>query len=70
MKYKIPFRSIYTETVFQWMLEIVWCFIVLKLFPGAHNFGNNSTPGTYEKCPYCNSTENINNKSGEVIYAK
>lgn len=35
MKYKIPFRLIYTETLCQWLAEVILCFVVYKLWPPA-----------------------------------
>lgn len=35
MKYKIPFRPIYTETLRQWLAEVILCFVVYKLAPPA-----------------------------------
>jgi len=32
MKYKIPFRQIYCETLSGWLHEVLWCFVVIPLF--------------------------------------
>jgi len=55
MEYKIPFRRIYCATFGQWLLEMFWIFVVIKLFPGACDFGNNFEWGESKTCPYCNS---------------
>ena len=33
MKYKVPFRMVYTETLRQWLAEVILCFVVYKLAP-------------------------------------
>ena len=30
--YKIPFRSIYCDTIGGWIKEMIWVFIVMKIF--------------------------------------
>lgn len=54
--YKVPFRSIYCDTISSWVLEIFWCFVVLKIYPRAHNLNpiDKDSNGSYD-CPYCNS---------------
>lgn len=33
MKYKVPFRPIYTETLAQWLAETILCHVVYRLAP-------------------------------------
>jgi hypothetical protein len=30
--YKVPGRMIYCSTIGQWIQEILWCYVVMKLF--------------------------------------
>lgn len=30
--YKVPFRQIYCDSLLGWIREVVWCFVVMKLF--------------------------------------
>ncbi len=52
--YKVPRRDIYCNTILQWLLETTWCFVVIKVFPGAVDFGPGFKVGESKQCPYCN----------------
>jgi hypothetical protein len=30
--YKVPGRSIYCDTLLGWVQEVIWCYVVMKLF--------------------------------------
>ena len=50
-EYKIPFRRVYTSTFKDWIKEIVWIFVVIKIFPKAHDFGSDALKEYYNKNP-------------------
>lgn len=31
--YKVPMRSIYCDSLKSWLRAILWCFVVLKIWP-------------------------------------
>lgn len=33
MKYKVPFRQVYTETIRQWIAETILCHVVYRISP-------------------------------------
>lgn len=37
--HKIPLRDVYCDTRLGWLKELVWCFIVLKIYPTAYDDG-------------------------------
>ena len=38
--YKIPRRAVYCDTFGSWVKEMIWIFLVLKLFPYSYDFCN------------------------------
>lgn len=54
--YKVPFRSIYCDTISNWVSEIFWCFVVIKIYPRACNLNPiyKNLDGSHD-CPYCSS---------------
>ena len=39
-EYKVWFRQIYCENFTQWLQEMFWCFVVIKIFPRAVNLND------------------------------
>lgn len=37
--YKIPFRDIYCDTLIGWLKELIWVFVILKIYPTAYDDG-------------------------------
>jgi len=53
-EYKVWFRQIYCESFTQWLQEMFWCFVVIKIFPKAVNLNDPMEDTEGKKlCPYC-----------------
>jgi|WetSurSiteA1Bulk_404760.scaffolds.fasta_scaffold00264_19 hypothetical protein len=51
--YKVPGRMIYCSTIKQWIQEILWCYVIMKLFRTdiegmTENYGNPPVAETVE----------------------
>jgi len=52
--YKVWFRQIYCENFKQWVQQMIWCFIVIKIFPNATDLNDPMENVEGKKlCPYC-----------------
>jgi hypothetical protein len=38
--YKVPFRDVMSDTLFGWFLMTLWCHAVIRIFPGAYDYGS------------------------------
>lgn len=53
-EYKVWFRQIYCENFKQWLEQMFWCFIVIKIFPRAVDLNDPMCDYMGGKiCPYC-----------------
>ena len=49
--YKIPFRRIYCDTFKSYIKELIWVFVVIKIFPNCHNFESDALRNSYINNP-------------------
>ena len=53
-EYKVWFRQIYCSTFRQWLEQMFWCFVVIKVFPEAMEMESpKKNPDGSKDCPYC-----------------
>lgn len=49
--WKVPGRTIVCNSLSSWIKEIVWCYVVIKIWPDAVEL----TSRVDGECPWCNS---------------
>lgn len=45
--YKVPFREVYCPSARNWLKELVWIFLVIKLFPCCVDLASDPLAGYY-----------------------
>lgn len=51
MKYKVPFRMVYCDTLVDWIRYTLWCHVVIKLWPNVFDLGADPLVGMYLEKP-------------------
>lgn len=49
--WKVPFRQVYCDTFGAWLRAVLWCFVVLKVFPHVADFGSSALLEEYIDSP-------------------
>ena len=44
--FKVPFRQVYCDTFIGWLKAILWCHVVIRVFPKVHDFGSDALAST------------------------
>lgn len=49
--WKVPFRQVWCETFISMLRQVLWCHVVIRVFPKVHDFGSDSFADVYRKEP-------------------